>query len=117
MNQNVPKTSLFAQIPEVDFPVVYWIFDYWIFQRDPPPPGDGGGDGGDGGDSNGGDGGHRSAADRAGLDGVVAPVRVRWLVRVCVSHEAACVFEAHLQRSRVGATCLPKAHPPHLTYP
>ena len=24
----------------------YWIFDYWIFQHD--PPGDGGGDGGDG---------------------------------------------------------------------
>jgi hypothetical protein len=26
------KTCLFSQIPEVDFPVVYWIFDYWIFQ-------------------------------------------------------------------------------------
>ena len=50
MNQNVPKTCLFAQIPEVDFPVVYWIFDYWIFQHDPPDDGDGdnGDDDGDG---------------------------------------------------------------------
>ena len=39
MNQNVPKLYLFAQILGVDFPVVCWIFDYWIFQNDPSPRG------------------------------------------------------------------------------
>ena len=39
MSRDVPKTNLFVQKPKVDFPVVCWIFDYWIFQNDPSPQG------------------------------------------------------------------------------
>ena len=46
MNQHVPKTNIFAQIPEVYFPVVCWIFDDRMFQH-VPRPGDSDDDDGD----------------------------------------------------------------------
>ena len=33
------ENQSFCSKPKVDFPVVCWIFDYWIFQNDPSPRG------------------------------------------------------------------------------